>query len=403
MSAKTGKWLRAAGISAAVALAAAGCSSGGGPGTGAASPAQPGPAEKPTLNISVVPAIDSAGFFVAMDQGYFAQQGLTVNYTPATSSETAVVDQMAGKQDITGGNYVSYIEDVVHQHDPLEVIAEASIMGQGSQMIFTPAGSTIRSLSDLAGQTIAVNAPDNIDYLLDVSVLAENGINVDTDHVSFPGQPVPFPAMAQALQNGGQFAAATMPEPFASMAEQDFGMQPLADLNQGATANFPIEGYVVTREWAAKYPNTLKRFLIALEEGQVKADADRTLVEHAFTHIKDPGGSTDPAVAARYGQVSPQIAAVMALNTYPIGVSKTRIQRVADVMRQFGLLDQHFDVSPMIISSSAFNFTPFSLFPGGYEPIPQTPWLLQPPSVLLAAPAGSRETTGTQRGSPGPR
>jgi NitT/TauT family transport system substrate-binding protein len=265
---------------------------------------------------------------------------------------------------------VSYIQDVAYQHDPLEVVAEASIMGQGSQMIFTPAGSTIRSLSDLAGKTIAVNAPNNIDYLLDVSVLSENGINVDTDHVSFPGQPVPFPTMAKALRSGGQFAAATMPEPFASLAEQDFGMEPLADLNQGATANFPIEGYVVTRDWAAKYPNTLKRFLIALEEGQVKADADRTLVEHAFTHIKGPGGSTDPAVAARYGQVSPQIAAVMALNTYPIGVSKTRIQRVADVMRQFGLLDQHFDVSPMIIPSSAFNFTPFS---GGSTPIPQTP------------------------------
>jgi NitT/TauT family transport system substrate-binding protein len=360
MSGKTGKWLRAAGISAAVALAAAGCSSGGGGGGGASALPRPGKAEKTTLNVSVVPAMDSAGFFVAMDQGYFAQEGLTINYTPATSSETAVVEQMTGKQDITGGNYVSYIQEVAQKHEPLEVIAEASIMGPGSQVLFTPAGSPIRSLAQLAGKTIAVNAPDNIDYLLDVSVLSENGINIDTDHVHFPGQPVPFPTMAQSLQSSGHFQAATMPEPFASRAEQDFGMEPLADLNQGATANFPIEGYIVTKDWAAKYPNTLRRFLTALEEGQVKADTDRALVEHAFTHIKGPGGSTDPTAAGPYGQVSPQIAAVMALNTYPIGVSKTRIQRVADVMQQFGLLDQHFDVSPMIMPSSAFNFTPFS-------------------------------------------
>jgi NitT/TauT family transport system substrate-binding protein len=360
MSGKTGKWLRAAGISAAVALATAGCSSGGGGAGGAASLAQPGKAEKTTLNVSVVPAMDSAGFFVAMDQGYFAQEGLTINYTPATSSETAVVEQMAGQQDITGGNYVSYIQEVALKHEPLEVIAEASIMGQGSQMLFTPPTSTIKSLAELKGKTIAVNAPNNIDYLLDVSVLSENGINIDTDQVHFPGQPVPFPRMAQILQSGGQFAAATMPEPFASLAEQDFGMEPLVDLDQGATANFPIEGYVVTRDWAAKYPNTLKRFLTALEEGQVKADTNRTLVEHAFTHIKGPGGSSDPAAAGPYGQVSPQIAAVMALNTYPVGVSKTRIQRVADVMREFGLLDQHFDVSPMIMPSAAFNFAPFA-------------------------------------------
>ena len=53
-------------------------------------------------------------------------------------------------------------------------------------------------------------------------------------------------------------------------------------------------------------------------------------------------------------------ASVMALDTYPIGVSETRIQRVADVMAQFGLLYQRFDVSSMILPSSAFNFTPFS-------------------------------------------
>lgn len=360
MSGKTGKWLRAAGISAAVALAAAGCSSGAGSSGGSSSLPQPGPAEKTTLNVSVVPAMDSAGFFVALDQGYFAREGLTINYTPATSSEFAVGEQVAGTQDITGGNYVSYIQEVAQRHQPLEVIAEASIMGPGSQMLFTPASSTIKTLAGLAGKTIAVNAPNNIDYLLDVSVLSENGINVDTGHVHFPGNPVPFPTMAQTLESGGQFAAATMPEPFASLAEQDFGMAPLADLNQGATSNFPIEGYVVTKAWAAKYPNTLKRFLIALEEGQVKADTDRTLVEHAFTHIKGPGGSTDPAAAARYGRVSPQIAAVMALNTYPVGISRTRLQRVANVMQQYGLLDGHFDVSAMIMPPSAFNFTPFS-------------------------------------------
>jgi len=41
-------------------------------------------------------------------------------------------------------------------------------------------------------------------------------------------------------------------------------------------------------------------------------------------------------------------------------VNQARIQRVADVMQQFGLLDQHFSVSSMIMPASAFDFTPFS-------------------------------------------
>ena len=52
----------------------------------------------------------------------------------------------------------------------------------------------------------------------------------------------------------GELAAAIMPEPFASLAEQDFGAVPLADLNQGATSDFPIEGYVVTKAWASGQP-----------------------------------------------------------------------------------------------------------------------------------------------------
>ena len=348
----SGIWRRVAAISTVVALAAAGCSA-----EGIAGVPQPGAAEKPVLNISVVPSMDSAGFFVAMDQGYFTKEGLTINYMPATSSEGTVADQAAGKVDITGGNYVSYIQEVVQNHRPLEVIAEASIMGPGSQLLFAPADSPIKSLAGLKGKTVAVNAPGNIDYLLDVSTLLDHGIKVGDVH--FPNETAWLPVMAQAAQ-WGMWSAITLPEPFASQAEQKFGMTPLADLDQGATRDFPIEGYVVMKDWAAKYPNTLKRFLIALEEGQVKADTDRTLVEHAFMNIKGPLGSTEPIDADPYGRVDPQIASVMALDTYPIGINKTRIQRVANVMKQFGLLDHRFDVSAMLPPADSFDFSPFS-------------------------------------------
>jgi hypothetical protein len=49
----------------------------------------------------------------------------------------------------------------------------------------------------------------------------------------------------------------------------------------------------------------------------------------------------------------------MALDTYPIGIDAVRIQRVADVMYQFGLLKTRFNVSSMVLPSSAFNFSQF--------------------------------------------
>ena len=40
-------------------------------------------------------------------------------------------------------------------------------------------------------------------------------------------------------------------------------------------------------------------------------------------------------------------AADMALPEFPLGVDKVRLQRIADDMRQFGLLAKPFDVSQM--------------------------------------------------------
>ena len=348
-----GKWARAASAVALAATAAlaAGCSSSSS-GSGNASlqaslPTNFGPAEKSVLNVAVVPAMDSAGFFVALHDGLFAREGLTVKYTPAVSSETAVAQQLKGDLDISGGNYVSYINEAALNHQPIEVVAEGSIMQHGAQTIFTMPNSGIKTLAQLKGHVVGVNAPGNIDYLLGVSVLQENGVNPTS--VKFPTAPIPFPQMGGMLASG-QVSAAILPEPFASQAEQQYGAVPLADLNQGATADFPVEGYVVTKQWAQQNPNTLKRFLAALEIGQEIADTDRAAVEQAFEAINGP----------QNGQVTAGIGAVMALDTYPIGIDKTRLQRVADVMYQFGLLKSRYDVSSMLMPSSSFNFNQFS-------------------------------------------
>jgi NitT/TauT family transport system substrate-binding protein len=352
------RWGRATASVAAlttVAALAAGCSSSssstavGGTALERTLPTDFGAPEKTTLNVGVVPAMDSAGFFIALHDGLFSREGLTIKYSPATSSETAVAQQVAKNPtlDISGGNYVSYINEAALDHQPIELIAEASIMQQGAQTIFTMPTSKIKTLSELKGKLVGVNAPGNIDYLLGVSVLQENGVNPST--VKFPAAPIPFPQMGGMLASG-QVSAAILPEPFASQAEQQFGAVPLADLNQGATADFPVEGYVVTKQWAQQNPNTLKRFLAALEIGQEIADTDRAAVEQAFEAINGP----------QNGQVAAGIGAVMALDTYPIGVDKTRLQRVADVMYQFGLLKSRYDVSGMLMPSSSFNFNQFS-------------------------------------------
>ena len=315
-------------VTAAGLTLAAGCSGGGGA-------ANASGLEKTDLNVAVVPALDSAGFFVALYQGLFRAQGLNVHFFPATSSETVIADQVAGKYDITGGNYVSYVQHAAIDHQPLEIIAEGSVMERGSQAIYTMPDSHITSLDRLKGHLLGINAPGNINYLLAAAVLTQNGVSLR--RVRFPKQPIPFPAMAGELA-AGKIDAAALPEPFATVAEEQYGAVELADLNPGATQNFPILGYVATKSWARAHPKTLRAFLTALEAGQQIADTSRSAVEQAMEALKGP----------QDGQVPPIVAAVMALNSYPIGVDRARLQRVPDVMYEFGLLHSRFDIGHML-------------------------------------------------------
>ena len=80
----------------------------------------------------------------------------------------------------------------------------------------------------------------------------------------------------------GDWQAAFLAEPYVTMAEETYGEQELADLDQGATVNFPIDGYVATQQWIRRHPKTAAAFVRAIEEGQTLAENDPTAVRPAM-------------------------------------------------------------------------------------------------------------------------
>ncbi|WP_187365994.1 ABC transporter substrate-binding protein [Trebonia kvetii] len=295
--------------------------------------------EKTTITAAISPVLDSAGFFVAMREGLFAQEGLTVNYTPA-HGDTVISGAVKGQYDVIATNYVSYIQAQVTRAANLRVIAEASLLQPGGRVIMTMPGSKVRTLKELTGHVLGVNADANVGFLLAASVLTENGIKLSVagrkNAVGFPSFSMPYPDAAPALVSG-KVAAAVVSEPFVTQAEESYGAVPLADLDSGATEQFPMEGYATTASWARANPRTMRAFLIALEAGQQIADTDRQAVESAFVGLPQGAGHIDRVTAA-----------VMALNVYPLGVDAVRLQRVADVMQQFGFLKKRFDISGLL-------------------------------------------------------
>ncbi len=300
-------------VAAAAALLAAGCS--GSSGSGGV-----GALEKTTLRVAAVPAMDSVGLYIAQQRGFFAQEGLHVQILPAISSADVIQQQLDGKWDITAGAYPSYIAaDQNNPHANLKVLVAGSTMAPNIQEIVVPANSKITKMSQLAGQKIALNAKNNIGQLLVESMLQDNAVptnNINNSPI------VPFPKMGELLAEH-KLAAAWMPEPFITLDEEKYGIQPLADANQGAAESLPIEGYVATQAWINKYPHTAEAFRIALEKGQAVAASNLDAVQRAMT---------------AFAGVPKLAASVLPAPGFPTNTQAGPLQRVITLMVNFGMI-----------------------------------------------------------------
>jgi NitT/TauT family transport system substrate-binding protein len=308
-------------ITAVITILVAGCSISGSTTTATLTTAQP---EEPDITVAAIPAVDLVGLYIAQDDGLFAEQGLHVTLEKIASSQAIIAGQLRGQVDITAGSYVPYISAQA-AGARFRILAEASILGPGSRALVTPADSPITTVAQLADKKIGVNGTNSIGTLLVSSLLAEHGIS--PRKVDFITDANGFPAMPGQLQDGA-WGAAFLAEPYITVAQEEYGDQVLADLDQGDTSNFPVDGYVATQAWAQKYPKTAAAFVRAIEEGQRIANSDGPAVQTAM---------------ARYDKLPREVTAAMVLSAYPIGpVDETRIQRVATAMLQFGMLGQQY-------------------------------------------------------------
>jgi NitT/TauT family transport system substrate-binding protein len=270
--------------------------------------------------VAAIPAVDLAGLYIAQDRGLFARQGLRVTIVPVPSSQSVVTEQLAGKVDISAGSYVAYLAAQA-TGERFRILAAASILSPDTRVLMVPGNSRINTVGQLAGHTIGVNGVNSIGPLLISALLSAHGVS--PAKVRFVTVPGGFPGIPGQLQQGA-WDAAFLAEPYITAAGQQYGQLVLADLDQGAVLNLPVDGYVANQAWARAHPRTAAAFIRAIEQGQAIANSDVPAVQ---------------AVMARDDNLPPEVTASMALPRYPVGpVVEAEIQRVARAMAQSGLL-----------------------------------------------------------------
>ena len=317
----------AAGVTA-VGLAA--CSSSSSSNTATATSGQ-GP-EKTTITVDTLDSADSAPLWIAVKEGFFKKQGLTVQINYVQGQALAFPGQAAHTVDFANQNYSSlYSEMVTNPSLGLRIVAEDEVSGTNTEVIMVPKNSSIKSPADLKGKVVGFPSPGvTVGNLALDEQLKGYGLT-SKDYIS---DPVGFPAMTQDLKSGAIAATFAVP-PFITTMETSIGAHQLMDLMTGPMANFPVVGWTTTAYEEQHYPRTVAAFQRAIEEGQQAASTSPTLVRQ---------------IIPEFDKALPQkIANIMALQSYVPTLSETSMQRVATVMEQFKLLPFNFQVAPLII------------------------------------------------------
>lgn len=290
--------------------------------------------EKTTIKVASLPLVDDAALHIAVKEGYFKAEGLTVQVEPVQQSIQALPALTKGDVDvIAGANYVTFLMANEKGALKLRVLAEGATLKSNMMDVLALPKSNIKTAKDLEGKKVAVNILNNIQSLTLNQILKAN--NVDPTKIKYVA--VPFPQMAAALQSG-QVDAIHAVEPFISDAQKKTGAKVVVDGGSDPVADMPISGYVSTSDFTIKYPKTAAAFQRAIIKAQQLAATDRKVVEQVL-----PG----------YTKIDAQTAAIITLPGFPTSLNTTRMQRLADLMTNSGMLQSKVDLSSILFTPSS--------------------------------------------------
>lgn len=133
--------------------------------------------EKISLQLHWIADSHQLGFWLAMDKGFYVENGLDVTVRPGGMDANPIKDALSGAADIGQVGGIEQVCTAVTEKLPLKAIA--SIHRETPHALISLAEHPIREPADFAGKTIAVAYGDTAEVLLK-SYLAKNKIPVDS-------------------------------------------------------------------------------------------------------------------------------------------------------------------------------------------------------------------------------
>ncbi|MBT2225687.1 ABC transporter substrate-binding protein [Nonomuraea sp. NEAU-A123] len=288
----------------------------------------PSPPEQSTITVGVMPTVESAPVFVALNKGYFKEEGLTVQPLIISGPAAVVPQVLSGIVDLAQTDYFTVFR-VNEAGEKFKIVSSLYQAAPGSFAIVVNAKSKIRTATDLKRKTVAVPNLMGLDLLALTAVLKRAGLTL-RDVVLVEKS---YPDMLYAMGKG-QVDAALLAEPFITMGRETRHTRIVADVMTQEFANLYTAGISATDKWISGHPRTLAAFQRALAKAQ-------RLIASDPQQVRD--------LLPTYTRISRAAAAGIALGSYPAQLDLTELQRVADLARAYKFLKHPADVRNAVV------------------------------------------------------
>jgi NitT/TauT family transport system substrate-binding protein len=288
--------------------------------------------EKTSIKVGTLKIGDLVGMYVAQDQGFFKEEGLTVTNVEMAGGAAIQPAVQSGQLDMGWSNVVSMVIAQTKGFD-FRLMGAGVTLGPGhyeNQVVLVLKDSPIKTPQQLAGKTIGLNTLGNINELGIKSYLQRHGVDLKSVRFVELGTPNGLPPLAQKRvdaiaanepvvtlgTSGTGPARVLITNPFDSFGERPF-----------------LAGWMSTSKWLEENPKTAAAFMRAIEK--------------AAKHIEqNPEAGIDALV--KHSGLKADVARKMVQTIYTNKVTPADIEPWVKQAKQFGLTDKEFDPAQVL-------------------------------------------------------
>ncbi|MGO1561571.1 ABC-type nitrate/sulfonate/bicarbonate transport systems periplasmic components-like protein [Actinomycetales bacterium JB111] len=283
------------------------------------------------LSVALFPAADVAPVYLAIEQGFFEDEGLDVSVQMLDSGAAATAAVVSGDVNIGFSNPASVVI-ARSQNLPVTIVAPASAAGDTPEDAYSgvlvQADSDIEDITDLEGRTVAVNALGNILEITLRHALDDAGVDSSTVELV----EIPFPEMPATLE-AGHVDAIFEVEPFVTQTVQTGTARVVATPYELTAPALTGAVYFSNEQFLGENAEDAAAFRRAMEQSVAYAD------EHP---------DEMRAQVAEFTEIAPETIDEMNFAQLATDVPREMIELYADLLTQYGLVESEVDIDALM-------------------------------------------------------